>query len=107
MRESYGNFEDLGAQIIVIAPHNARKMASYWEENKLPFPGIPDPDGKLGRLYGQQRKILKFGLMPAQFVIDTQGQVVYAHYASSMKDIPSNELILSIIDPHGKLSTEQ
>jgi peroxiredoxin len=107
MREAYGNFEKVGAQIIVVAPHDTQKMASYWTEKKLPFPGIPDPDGKLRKLYGQQRKILKFGLMPAQFVIDTQGQVVYAHYAASMKDIPSNELILSIIDSKEKLPTEQ
>lgn len=107
MREDFRNFAALGAQVIVIARHDAQTMASYWAEKNLPFPGIPDPDGKLGRLYGQQKKILKLGLMPAQFVIDTHGQVVFVHYASSMKDIPTNDLILNIIHSHGKLPVEK
>jgi len=48
-------------------------------------------------LYGQEVKLLKFGRMPAQILIDMQGIVKYAHYGQSMSDIPANEKILQLI----------
>jgi peroxiredoxin Q/BCP len=32
--------------------------------------GVPDADGKLANLFGQEWKLLKLGRMPALFVID-------------------------------------
>jgi len=36
--------------------------------------------------------------MPAQMVIDKQGVLRYVHYGNSMKDIPSNEEVIRLID---------
>jgi len=42
--------------------------------------------------------------MPAMMLIDKAGQIRYQHYANSMRDIPSNQSILSILD---KLNQEE
>lgn len=60
--------------------------------------GIPDNDGKLGDLYGQEWKLLKLGRMPALFVIDGKGVVAYSRYGTSMSDIPENDEILKVLD---------
>ena len=35
--------------------------------------------------------------MPAQFVIDCQGKIAFAHYGSGMSDIPKNARMLEVI----------
>ncbi|MES0361467.1 MAG: alkyl hydroperoxide reductase, partial [Anaerolineales bacterium] len=70
----------------------------YWQEHDLPFIGLPDPRHKVLQLYGQEIKILKFGRMPAQALIDTKGIVRYLHYGRSMSDIPKNEELISLLD---------
>jgi len=36
--------------------------------------------------------------MPLNCIIDAKGNVRFAHYGSSMSDIPSNEELLHVID---------
>ena len=51
----------------------------------------------MSKPYGQQWKLIKMGQMPAQFVLDCQGMLVFAHYGSSMKDIPANSAMLTLL----------
>ena len=95
MRDDYEKFIERNAKIIVVARHDPKKVKDYWTENKLPYIGIPDPDAKLGDLYHQQKKLLKLGLMPAMFVVDEKGKIVFAHYSNGMSDIPKNETVLN------------
>lgn len=80
-----------------MGPENRQGFQEYWAKEKLPFIGLPDPDHNIIDLYGQEVKLLKFGRMPAQILIDMQGIVKYAHYGQSMSDIPANEEILQLI----------
>ena len=36
--------------------------------------------------------------MPAMMVIDKTGEIIYVHYADSMKDIPANSEVLAVLD---------
>jgi len=36
--------------------------------------------------------------MPALVVIDKQGRIRHRHYGDSMKDIPSNDDIMALVD---------
>jgi len=36
--------------------------------------------------------------MPALFVIDRKGALAFAHYGTSMSDIPSNSEMLKVLD---------
>lgn len=101
MKSDYDKFLAREAQIVVAAPHGAGKVRAYWEKEKLPFSGIPDPDGSLGKLYRQEWNLIKLGRMPAVFVVDPPGLLAFVHYAKNMADIPSNDIILDILDRRG------
>lgn len=97
MRDDYRAFRNAGAEIVVVTRHDAKRMRTYWAENKLKYLGIPDPKGTLTKRYGQQWQLFKLGRMPAQFVIDCQGKLAHTHYGSSMSDIPENAKMLKLL----------
>lgn len=98
MKQDIKQFTDRHFQIVVIAPHGAEKVKTYWEKEDLPFIGIPDPDGILGKLYGQEWNLIKLGRMPALFIIDQKGSIAFAQYAKNMADIPENRELFKILD---------
>ena len=98
MKQDYKEFRSRNTQIVVVAPHTAEKVAEYWKKEELSMIGVPDEDGKLAELYGQEWNLLKLGRMPALFVIDRNGAVAFAQYGKSMSDIPKNSEILKLLD---------
>ena len=98
LRRDHDQFLRRNAQILVIGAEDAAAFAEYWEENHLPFVGLPDPRHSVLKLYGQQVSLFRLGRMPAQVLIDRQGAARYIHYGKSMEDIPTNEEILQILD---------
>jgi len=98
MKKDIKQFTDRKAKIVVIVPHGAEKTKSYWEKENLPYIGIPDPDGTLGKLYGQEWNLIKLGRMPALFIIDQQGAIAFAQYAKNMADIPENKKLLQMLE---------
>jgi peroxiredoxin len=101
MKSDYDQFVARKAQIVVIAPHDSEKVKAYWEKEKLPYVGVPDPDGILGKLYKQEWNLIKLGRMPALFVVDRSGLLAFVHYAKDMADIPTNSAILDVLDGRG------
>ena len=98
LRQDYLLFQDRDTIVVAVGPEEKEPFAKYWEENQMPFIGIPDPEHRVAGLYGQKVSMVKLGRMPAQMIIDKQGILRHVHYGSSMKDIPSNEEIISLID---------
>jgi peroxiredoxin len=98
LRQELDQFIERDVAILVIGPEDSASFASYFSENQLPFLGLPDPKHSVLKLYGQEVKLFKFGRMPAQAIIDREGIVRYVHYGKSMRDIPSNRELLSLID---------
>ena len=94
MKQDYNKFIAKNASVVVVTPHDAEKTSKYFLKNNLPFYGIPDPDHKVANLYKQQWKLTKLGLMPALFVIDRAGKIVFSYYSKSMKDIPANNIVI-------------
>jgi peroxiredoxin Q/BCP len=97
LRQDYSKFTQLDSELVVVGPEGKKSFKRYWTENELPFIGLPDPRHLILKLFGQEIKILKFGRMPAQVIIDKQGIIRYLHYGHSMSDIPENKELLSII----------
>ncbi len=97
LRQDYQKFVERGAEIIVVGPEDQAAFVKYWQNEKLPFIGLPDPNHTVANLYEQQVKLLKLGRLPATMVIDPTGQVRYSHYGSSMMDIPPNAELLAVI----------
>jgi peroxiredoxin len=98
LRQDFAEFEKRETTILVIGPENAAAFAHYFSQHDLPFIGLPDPTHTVLDLYGQQIKLIKFGRMPAQVLIDKAGMARYIHYGRAMSDIPSNAQMLALID---------
>ncbi|OPY10029.1 MAG: AhpC/TSA family protein [Syntrophaceae bacterium PtaB.Bin095] len=98
MKQDFREFTSRNTTIVVVAPHSAEKVEKFWKEEELPMIGVPDKDGKLARLYGQEWKLLKLGRMPALFVVDRKGALAFAQYGKSMSDIPGNSEMLKVLD---------
>lgn len=98
LRRDYDEFTERDTAVLILGPENATKFASYFTENEIPFPGLPDPKSTVLKLYGQEIKLFKFGRMPAQVLVDKQGIARYVHYGSSMSDIPKDADILDLVD---------
>jgi peroxiredoxin len=98
LRREHPQFIDRGAELIAVGPESPRPFTAWWRQHKMPFTGIPDPQHKIAKLYGQQIKLTKWGRMPALVVIDKNGMIRYAHYGEDMTDIPADAEILALLD---------
>jgi peroxiredoxin Q/BCP len=98
LHQDYDKFVEKDTIIVAIGPDSTSKFKDYWKENNLEFIGISDKNGSVLKLYGQEVKLFKLGRMPAQMLVDKDGVLRYVHYGHSMKDIPENSEILSLID---------
>jgi peroxiredoxin len=97
LRDDYKTFIDHQTEIIVFGPENETTFKNFWQKEKMPFPGIADPQHTVANQYGQEVKILKLGRMPALFVIDREGLIRFRHHGQSMSDIPVNEDVVSLL----------
>ncbi len=98
LRQDYQQFEQRQTAVVVVGPEDAKAFARYWTENDLPFVGLPDPEHRVLKLFGQEIKLFKYGRMPAQVLVDKAGMARFVHYGHDMSDIPSNQEILGLID---------
>ena len=81
-----------------MGPNDVETFKRYWVSEKIPFIGLPDPDHWVASLYRQEVNLFKLGRLPLNCVVDAKGYVRFAHYGSSMRDIPANEELLQVID---------
>ncbi len=98
MREDHTEFAKRESEVLVVGTDDRKSFEYHWASQKYPFIGLPDPQCIVPDLYEQQVKLLKFGRMPALMVIDKSGVIRYAHYGSSMSDIPADAKILALLD---------
>ena len=98
MRDDHQEFTKRGAVILAIGPDRLAEFKRYWANEKIPFSGLPDPSHQVAFLYKQEVNLFKLGRMPLVCIVDKNGFIRFAHYAASMSDIPSNEILLSVID---------
>ena len=98
LRDGYEQFTSRAAEILAVGPDSRPVFQRYWENETIPFIGLPDPDHSVARMYRQEVNLFKLGRMPLNCVIDPQGYVRFAHYGRSMSDIPTNAELLQVID---------
>ena len=98
LRQDFQGYLDRDTVVVVVGPDNQKAFRNYFDENQLPFIGIPDPKHSILKTYGQEVNLFKLGRMPAQAIIDKDGVVRYIHYGHEMSDIPSNAEVFEILD---------
>lgn len=102
LRQDYQKFVKRNTEVIAVAPDDAQALRDFWHKEQIPFVGLPDQGHKVADLYNQEVNALKFGRMPALFVIDKQGIIHFKHYSSSMSDIVPDEQLLSLLNTINK-----
>ena len=103
-RDSFPGFVDRNAELLAIGPDQLEQFQRYWQREKLPFIGMPDPDNAVARRYKQEVNLFKFGRMPLNCIIDTNGDIRYIHYSVNRNDYPDIEIFYSVIDELNKAS---
>lgn len=98
MRDGYQDFTSRGADVVAVGPDSATAFRIYWDSQKIPFTGLPDPGHAVAQRYKQEVNTFKLGRMPFVTVVDGRGMIRFAHYGASMSDIPSNRELLDVID---------
>jgi peroxiredoxin len=98
LRRDHAAFEARDVEVLVVGPEDAEAFSAYFAKEELPFVGLPDPEARVLKLYGQEVNLFKLGRMPAQVLVDKAGVARYVHYGHSMQDIPPNEEILALVD---------
>ncbi len=98
LRDDYQEYTRRGAEILAVGPDGPNAFRLYWQAERLPFIGLSDPDHAVAGRYKQEVNIFKWGRMPLVTVVDGNGLIRYAHYGASMSDIPSNRILLEVID---------
>jgi len=98
LRDEYDEFTKRNAIVMALGPNSPTAFEQYWENENIPFIGLPDPSHSVAKIYRQEVKLFKLGRMPLNCIIDAKGYVRFAHYGASMSDIPSNEELLQVID---------
>jgi len=98
LRQDYQEFVERDTRIIVVGPEDAKAFREYFQNNNLPFIGLPDPKASVLKLYGQEVNLFKLGRMPAQVIVDKDGIVRFVHYGYAMSDIPENAEVLELLD---------
>ncbi len=98
LRDSYAEFVTRGAEILAVGPDKLETFVHYWQENRIPFVGLPDPEHRVAKLYKQEVNLFKLGRMPMNSIVDRQGRLRFVYYGQSVADIPDNETFLRVID---------
>jgi peroxiredoxin len=125
LHRAKARFEDNGFQVVLVGLGIPDRAEAFKKQFSLSFPIICDPEKKLYQTYGLGRgsvarmaspafllKGLKTLLqghtpgiprddimqMPGVFLIDTSGNIRYAHYSKDPSDNPSIETLLALKD---------
>jgi peroxiredoxin len=98
LRDGYHQFTSRGVEILAIGPNPPATFEQYWRSEKIPFIGVPDAEHRIALLYRQEVNLFRLGRMPFNCIVDAAGNIRYAHYGASMRDIPLNEELLQVID---------
>jgi peroxiredoxin len=98
LRQDYSEFTRRNIEVIALGPDGPNAFKRYWENEKFPFIGCPDIHSAVASQYHQEVNWIKMGRMPAVFLIDPKGRILFQQYGESMSDIPKNEEIFQIVD---------
>lgn len=97
MRDDFGFYEGINAQILGISVDSPFTLAKFKEEQKYQFPLLSDFNKEVSEAYGALYNEFFFGMKGvskrAAFVIDESQQVIYAEVLENAQELPNFEAI--------------
>jgi glutaredoxin-dependent peroxiredoxin len=101
MRDSFGYYDGLNAQILGISVDSPFTLAKFKEENHYQFPLLSDFNKEVSTAYGAIYEEFVLGLKGvskrAAFVIDEDQKVIYAEVLESAGDLPDFNAIAEAV----------
>ena len=95
IRDNWGEFGKIGAQVIGVSPQNAASHRKFKEKYGLPFPLLADTDHGVFDAYDVASRLSSLGQRPAVFVVDREGIVRFDSIGTQQWQIPSNDTVLA------------
>lgn len=101
MRDNFGFYEGLGAQVLGISVDSPFTLAKFKEDNQYQFPLLSDFNKEISQAYGAFYDEFVFNLKGvskrAAFVLDENHKIVYAEVLESAGDLPDFKAIDDIV----------
>jgi len=90
--------------LISISTDSQNHMREYQEENNLKFPQISDKNAEIAQMFKidvyenvAEKNIKSKQAIPAKFLLNKSGKIVWKYIAETMTDRPSLDTILNAI----------
>lgn len=94
LREDYGKFQALGAQILAVTTDDLSQAELTAERLNLQFPVLHDAGGRVAKEY-RVFDVLNDGVnAPSTFLLDKDGAIRWQYIGKSRSDRPANSQIL-------------
>ncbi|MCJ0742422.1 redoxin domain-containing protein [Pedobacter montanisoli] len=101
MRDSFGYYKDLNAEIVGISIDSPFTLAKFKEDQNYQFPLLSDFNKEAARAYGAIYEEFVFGMKGvakrAAFVVDENGTIIYAEVLEEAGNLPDFEKIKAIV----------
>jgi peroxiredoxin len=101
MRDSFGYYEGLGAEVLGISVDSPFTLAKFKEDNTYQFPLLSDFNKEVSQAYGAYYDEFVFNLKGvskrAAFVINENQEIIYAEVLESAGDLPDFNAIRTIV----------
>jgi len=101
MRDNFGYYDGLNAQIIAVSVDSPATLAKFKEENNYNFLLLSDFNKTVSPQYGAFYEEFFLGLKGvakrAAFVIDEEQKIVYAEVLEEAKDLPDFNAIAEAV----------
>lgn len=101
MRDNFGYYDGLNAQILAISVDSPFTLAKFKEENNYQFPLLSDFNKEVSTAYGAIYHNFVFGMKGvskrAAFVIDEDQKVIYAEVLEVATDLPDFNAIAEAV----------
>jgi peroxiredoxin len=101
MRDNFGYYDGLGAQILGISVDSPFTLAKFKEENAYQFPLLSDFNKEVSTAYDSIYANFVFGMKGvskrAAFVVDEEQNIIYAEVLEVATDLPDFGKIAEIV----------
>jgi peroxiredoxin len=101
MRDSFGFYEGLGAEVVGISVDSPFTLAKFREDKKYQFPLLYDFNKENSQAYGAYYDEFVFNLKGvskrAAFVVNENQEIIYAEVLESAGDLPDFDAIRTIV----------
>ena len=96
LKRRYQDFKDKGVELLMISSTDPVQSQQIVDQLSLPYPFLYDPDCRIFRLYGVGQAL--GAPLPAQFIVDSSGQITFRHLFSFIDGNADTDIILTELD---------